>query len=66
LSNPPSGYGYVEPAAADATVAPAVTSLHQKKHHHHKRNKDIAEKQIDEQVYDFARDNVNPLAWTRS
>jgi len=61
LKNPASGYGYVEPAAA-------VVSLHQLKHHnkHHHHNRDIAEKQIDEQVFDFARDHVNPLPWTRT
>jgi hypothetical protein len=41
-----------------------MQQMHHKKHHKHHR--DIAEKQIDEQVYDFARDNVNPLAWSRS
>jgi hypothetical protein len=33
-----------------------MQQMHHKKHHKHHR--DIAEKQIDEQVYDFARDKL--------
>ena len=56
LKNPASGYGYVEPAS----------SLIQYHKHHRHNKKDIAEKQIDEEVWGLANPNTETLNWTRS
>ena len=55
--NPESGYGYVAPA-----------ELYQHKHHRHNPNsrRDISEKQIDEDVQDFANPNTEALNWPRT
>merc|ERR1711934_221474 len=55
--NPESGYGYVPPA-----------ELYQHRHHRYNPNyrRDISEKQIDEDVHDFANPNTEVLNWPRT
>lgn len=57
--NPESGYGYVAPA-----------ELYQRHYPHPRRDvaerRDISEKQIDEDVHDFANPNTEVLNWPRS
>lgn len=53
LSNPPSGYGYTEPA-----------SFFTSNHRHHK--KDMSEKQIDEEVWGLANPLTEYPNWNRS
>jgi hypothetical protein len=51
--NPASGYGYVAPA-----------ELYQR--HYPVPRRDISEKQIDEDVHDFANPNTEALNWPRT
>jgi len=59
--NPESGYGYVDPDAA-------VASFYQNRHHRGNAydRSDISEKQIDEDVHDFANPNTEALNWPRT
>ena len=64
-ANEANGYKatWVDP---NAVVAPEAAALYQRHHRHHNYNNDISEKQIDEQVHEFANPKTETLNWARS
>ena len=57
---PGTPYDRVDDAYANnghLNVYPKKASLHQRKH----RQRDIAERKMDEEVYEFTKRNVNPI-----